>query len=60
MIPVFILFRTLGLIDTFWPLIIPMWLASPFYVFMFRQFFAQIPEELIEAARIDGASPIVV
>jgi ABC-type glycerol-3-phosphate transport system permease component len=56
MIPVFILFRTLGMIDTFWPLVIPMWLASPFFVFMFRQFFAQIPEELIEAARIDGAS----
>lgn len=56
MIPVFVLFRSLGLIDTFWPLIIPAWLASPFFVFMFRQFFAQIPEELIEAARIDGAS----
>jgi ABC-type glycerol-3-phosphate transport system permease component len=56
MIPVFVLFRTLGMIDTFWPLVIPTWLASPFFVFMFRQFFAQIPEELLEAARIDGAS----
>lgn len=56
MIPVFILFRSLGMIDTFWPLVIPAWLASPFFVFMFRQFFAQIPEELVEAARIDGAS----
>jgi multiple sugar transport system permease protein len=56
MIPVFILFRSLGMIDSFWPLIIPAWLASPFFVFMFRQFFSQIPEELIEAARIDGAS----
>jgi len=56
MIPVFVLFRSLGMIDSFWPLIIPMWLASPFFVFMFRQFFAQIPEELVEAARIDGAS----
>ncbi len=56
MIPVFVLFRMLGLVDTFWPLIIPTWLASPFFVFMFRQFFAQIPEELLEAARIDGAS----
>jgi multiple sugar transport system permease protein len=56
MIPVFVLFRSLGMIDSFWPLIIPAWLASPFFVFMFRQFFAQIPEELIEAARIDGAS----
>ncbi len=56
MIPVFILFRSLGMIDSFWPLVIPAWLASPFFVFMFRQFFAQIPEELIEAARIDGCS----
>jgi multiple sugar transport system permease protein len=56
MIPVFVLFRAMGMIDSFWPLILPAWLASPFFVFMFRQFFAQIPEELIEAARIDGAS----
>jgi ABC-type glycerol-3-phosphate transport system permease component len=55
MIPVFVLFRSLHWIDTFWPLIVPAWLASPFFVFMFRQFFTQIPEELIEAARIDGA-----
>ncbi len=54
MIPVFVLFRSLGLVDSIWPLVIPAWLASPFYVFMFRQFFAQIPEELLEAARIDG------
>lgn len=56
MIPVFVLFRAMGMIDTFWPLILPAWLASPFFVFMFRQFFTQVPEELIEAARIDGAS----
>jgi multiple sugar transport system permease protein len=56
MIPVFILFRWLGMVDSFWPLIIPAWLASPFFVFMFRQFFSQVPEELVEAARIDGAS----
>ena len=56
MIPLFVLFRSLGMIDTFWPLVIPAWLASPLFVFMFRQFFAQVPEELVEAARIDGAS----
>jgi ABC-type glycerol-3-phosphate transport system permease component len=56
MVPVFVLFKSLGMVDTFWPLIIPAWLASPFFVFMFRQFFSQIPEELIEAARIDGCS----
>jgi multiple sugar transport system permease protein len=56
MIPVFVLFRAMGWIDTLLPLIIPAWFASPFFVFMFRQFFAQIPEELMEAARIDGAN----
>jgi multiple sugar transport system permease protein len=56
MIPVFVLFKSMHMIDSFWPLIIPTWLASPFFVFMFRQFFTQVPEELIEAARIDGAS----
>ena len=55
MIPVFVLFKYLHAIDTFWPLVLPAWLASPFFVFMFRQFFSQVPEELIEAARIDGA-----
>lgn len=58
MIPVFLLFRSLGMIDTFWPLILPAWFASPFFVFMFRQFFAAIPEELLEAARIDGCSSL--
>lgn len=56
LIPVFILFRMLGWIDTIWPLVIPAWLASPFFVYMFRQFFAQVPQELMEAARLDGAS----
>ncbi len=56
LIPVFVLFKSIGLIDTIWPLVLPAWFASPFFVFMFRQFFTQIPEELIEAARIDGCS----
>jgi ABC-type glycerol-3-phosphate transport system permease component len=56
MIPVFVLFKSLGLVDTIWPLVLPAFFAAPFFVFMFRQFFSQIPEELIEAARIDGCS----
>ncbi|MEM9252282.1 MAG: carbohydrate ABC transporter permease [Planctomycetota bacterium] len=56
MIPVFVLWKYMGVIDTFWPLVLPMCLAGPFFVFMFRQFFSQIPEDLVEAARIDGAS----
>ncbi|MEM7682812.1 MAG: carbohydrate ABC transporter permease [Planctomycetota bacterium] len=60
MIPLFIGFRNLGMIDTIWPLVLPMWLGTPFYVFMFRQFFSQVPEELVEAARIDGASNLMI
>lgn len=56
MIPLFVGFKSLGLIDTLWPLVLPSFFASPFFVFMFRQFFSQIPEELIEAARMDGCS----
>jgi multiple sugar transport system permease protein len=54
MIPMFILFRYFGWIDTILPLVVPLFFGTPFYVFMFRQFFAQIPEALVEAARIDG------
>ena len=56
LIPVFILFRWLGLVDTLGPLILPAWVGAPFFVFMFRQFFSQVPDEVLEAARVDGAS----
>jgi len=57
MLPRFQLFAALGMYNTFWPLILPSWLAGEaFYVFLLRQFFLTIPEELSEAARLDGAS----
>ncbi|GJM18074.1 MAG: ABC transporter permease [Phycisphaeraceae bacterium] len=56
MIPVFLLFRQLGWIDTLLPLIVPFAFGQPFFIFMFRQFFMQIPHDLHEAAKIDGAS----
>lgn len=56
MIPVFLLFRSFGWIDTLLPLIVPFAFGNPFFVFMFRQFFMQIPADLHEAAKIDGAS----
>jgi multiple sugar transport system permease protein len=56
MIPVFIIFKTLGWLNTFAPLTIPAWFGGgAFYIFMLRQFFLTIPFELEEAARIDGA-----
>lgn len=54
MIPLFILYRTLGWIDTFKPLIVPAYLGNAFFVFMLRQFFMTIPTELEEAAVLDG------
>jgi multiple sugar transport system permease protein len=57
MIPQFILFRSLGWIDTFLPLIVPNFFAiSAFNVFLLRQFFMTLPPELDEAALIDGCS----
>lgn len=58
MIPVFMIFRRLGWIDTFLPLIVPAWFGSAFFSFLYRQFFLGIPLELDEAARVDGAGPL--
>ncbi|NLJ68555.1 MAG: carbohydrate ABC transporter permease [Firmicutes bacterium] len=54
MIPLFILYRSLGWIDTFRPLIVPSYLGNAFFIFMMRQFFLTIPVELEEAAILDG------
>lgn len=53
-LPVYLLMRSLGWLDTYWALIVP-GLGSAFNVFLFRQFFMSVPKELDEAARIDGA-----
>ena len=54
MIPLFVLVRNFGWVDTYWGLIIPGALTG-FAVFMMRQFIQAIPSELLDAARIDGA-----
>ena len=56
LLPTFLLFRSIGWIDTLFPLIIPSLFGSAFSVFLLRQFFLTLPLELDEAARIDGAS----
>ena len=55
-IPQFILFSRLGLTNTYWPWVIWGLTASPFHIFMFRQFFAGFPHELEDAAEVDGCS----
>lgn len=53
-IPVYLMVRSFGWLDTYWALIVP-GVSSAFSIFLLRQFFSQIPRELDEAARLDGA-----
>jgi len=57
LIPHYLIFKNLGWVNTYKPLIVPSWLGGgAFFIFLFRQFFKGIPRELEDAARIDGAS----
>ncbi|WP_433922473.1 carbohydrate ABC transporter permease [Paenibacillus taichungensis] len=56
MIPQFILFSKLNWIDTFLPLIVPAFFGSAYNIFLLRQFFSTLPDELFDAGRIDGCS----
>ncbi len=60
LIPMFVLFRTLHWVDTPLPLIVPAFFGSAFFIFLLRQFFQGLPEELMEAARIDGAGELYI
>lgn len=57
MIPLFVIFKSLGWYDTLLPLIVPAWFGNAFYIFLMRQFFLTIPVGLEEAAKIDGCGP---
>jgi len=59
-IPLYIEFNKLGWIDSYLPLIVPAFFGSPFYIFLLRQFFMNIPLELEEAALIDGANRLQI
>lgn len=56
MIPIYLMWNETPLMGTYWPLIIPPFLGSAFSIFLLRQFFRGIPNDLIDAARLDGAS----
>ena len=61
LIPQYLLYYKLGMVDTIWPLIIPSWLGGgAFNIFLFIQFFRTLPKELDEAAKIDGANSLQV
>lgn len=54
LVPQFIMYKELSWIDTYLPLIVPAWFGTPFSIFLYRQFFLNIPKEYNDAAKIDG------
>ena len=56
LIPLFALYRELGWVGTFKPLIVPAFFGTPFYIFLLRQFFLGVPQDLSASARIDGCN----
>lgn len=58
MIPLYILFKQLGWINTYYTLVVPTWFGNAYFIFLLRQFFMTIPQDLSDAARVDGASEL--
>jgi multiple sugar transport system permease protein len=58
LIPLYVIYAKLGWINTYLPLLVPTFLGNPFFIFLLRQFFLGMPKELIDAARLDGASEL--
>jgi multiple sugar transport system permease protein len=59
-IPVYVMWAKLHLVGTLWPLILPNFLGDAFSIFLLRQFFLTIPEEYLDAARVDGCGELRV
>ena len=60
LVPRFVMVSSAGLRDTFWGIVLPSVFGSPYAIFLLRQFFLAIPEDLISAARVDGAGHLRV
>ncbi len=60
MIPTYLLFSKIGWVGSYLPLIVPAFFGGAFQIFLFRQYFMTIPNDLIEAAKIDGANHFYV
>lgn len=59
LIPLYLMLTETGLRNTFWALVLPFVFGSPYAIFLLREYFRGIPQELIDAARLDGAGTIV-
>lgn len=59
-IPLYISWSKLGLINTYFPLVLPFFFGSPYYIYLMRQFMKSLPDSVVEAARIDGANDVLI
>jgi multiple sugar transport system permease protein len=57
-VPLYVMWAKLHLVGTLWPLIVPNWFGDAFSIFLLRQFFLTIPEEYLDAARVDGCGEL--
>ena len=57
-VPLYVMWAKLDLVGSLWPLIIPNWFGDAFAIFLLRQFFLTIPQEYIDAARVDGCGEV--
>ena len=57
-VPLYLMMAQLGLRNTFWALVIPYMFGSPYAIFLLRQYFRAIPQDLVDAARVDGANTL--
>ena len=59
-IPTFFIMTQIKLIDTLWPLIVPNWFGSAFMIFLLRQAYRGIPQDLVDAAKMDSANDLQI
>jgi multiple sugar transport system permease protein len=59
-VPLYLMMAAAGLRNTFWALVLPFLFGSPYAIFLLRQYFRTIPDDLINAARLDGAGTLDV
>lgn len=60
LVPLFLLFRGLGWLNTPLPLTVPAFFGEAFFIYLMYQYFRSIPQELLDAARVDGASELAI
>ena len=58
LIPTYLMFEKIGWLNTYLPMIVPAYFGSAFFIFLLRQYFRTVPEDLADAARVDGCTEL--